>query len=146
MYARTNTAKRRTGATLIDVATGSMLLAVLMIPSLHLIGKSKSSNRRLAIRDALLFEADDVMENVKVALADPATFVSAHGTPVDRTQAIALSDLPNCVSRVRITADTSVAPAQLLTIDVEVWHDVDRDGSLDANESSESLRTQQAAP
>ncbi len=141
-----NMKTRRTGATLIDVATGSMILAVLLIPSVHLIGKAKSSNRRVTTRDALLYAGDNSMESVKAALADPAAFAAAYGTTTDRVQSILVADVPDCASRLRIAADGSVAPAQLLTIVVDVWQDLNRNGLIDADEPSETLRTQQASP
>ena len=136
----------RRGATLIDVATGSMLLAVMLIPSVHLIGKSRSSNQRLATRETILYQADQVIENVKIALSEPAAFTSAMATPVDSTQPIPSSDIPNLISRVRIAADATVAPARLLTVVVDVWQDQNGNGSPDRGEPTESIRTQWATP
>jgi hypothetical protein len=131
---------------LIDVAVGSMLLAVLLIPSVHMMGKSKSSNHRLAIRDALVFEADQLLENVKIALADNSAFDAAVLVPTDRSTPMAISDVPHAMSRVRVSTDPSVAPSPLLTIIVAVWQDTDRDGNFDSGEPAESLRTQWASP
>ena len=139
-------ARRRRGATLIDVAVGSMLLAVLLIPSVHMMGKSKSSNHRLTIRDALVFEADQLLENVKISLADDASFDAAVRLPTDRSAAMTISDVPHAMSRVRVSADPSVAPTPLLTLVVDVWQDADRDGNLDSGEPVETLRTQWASP
>lgn len=139
-------ARRRRGATLIDVAVGSMLLAVLLIPSVHMMGKSKSSNHRLAIRDALVFEADQLLENVKIALANDTAFDAAVLSPSDRTAPMTISDVPHAMSRVRVSADPSVAPSPLLTLIVDVWQDTDRDGNLDSGEPVETLRTQWASP
>ncbi len=136
----------RTGATLIDVATGSMLMAVLLIPSVHLIGKSRSSNHRLETRDAILYEADQLLETTKVSLAEPAAFAAVFGTPLDRAAPIASGDVPHLVGRVRVAADATVAPAELLTILVDLWQDQNQNGRLDTGEPSQSLRTQWAAP
>jgi hypothetical protein len=143
---RTSLGQARAGATLIDVATGSMLLAVLLIPSVHLLGKSKSSQQRLATRETLLFAADQLIESTKVALSEAATFDAAVSNPVDTVQPVASSDVPNLTSRVRIAADAAVQPAILLTVLVDVWQDHDRNGVIDTDEPRESCRTQWSAP
>ena len=139
-------ARRRTGATLLDVATGSMLLAVLLIPSVHLIGESRSSNRRLQARDAILFEADQLVETAKASLSDPSVFDQVYARPLDRTQAVAASDVPNLMGRIRISADGTITTQRILTINVQVWQDKNRSGSPDADEPGETLRTQWAEP
>ena len=136
----------RRGASLIDVAAGSMLLAVLLIPSIHLIGESQSSHRRLDNRDIILYEADQLVESTRVALSEPAAFAAALATPADVVGAIAVSDGPDLTSRVRVAADTSLPTARLLSIVVDVWHDVDGDSRMDADEVSQTLRTQWAEP
>ncbi len=138
--------RHRRGATLLDVALGSMLLSVLLIPSVHLIGKSESSNRRLALRDVLLYEADQLMESTKVSLADQNAYNAALARPIDVRQGVVTTDAVNLFSRVRVAADTSIPSANLLTVLVEVWQDQDRDRQLDANEPSESFRSQWASP
>ena len=139
-------ARHRAGATLLDVATGSMLLAVLLIPSIHLIGESQASHRRLEHRDIILFEVERLMETTRVALAEPTAFDAVFATPIDAVRTIPVSDGPDLTSRVRIAADTSVPSARLITINVDVWHDADANSLLGANELSESVRTQWAAP
>ena len=139
--------KNRRGATLLDVAAGSMLLAVILIPSAHLIGQSQSSNARLTNRQRMLFEAENRLEATKIALSSPATFQVAWTTPADVKTPITVTDGPELNSRTRVFADTTVpAPAQLLTIDIEIWQDIDGDNNLDANEPSEAIRTQWASP
>ncbi len=138
--------KAKKGATLIDVAAGSMLLAVLLIPSVHLIGESRKSNHRLHRREAMLYQADQVMESTKVALGDPTAFAAALATPVDSSAAVTTSDIPDLHTRVRVAADPTVAPAQLLTIQVDLWQDQDGDAAFDRGEPIETLRTQWAAP
>lgn len=146
MQVTTKKRSSRRGATLIDVATGSMLLAVLLIPSVHLITESQSSQRRLAKRDIIDFEAEKLIESTKVALSDTAAFNAALASSVDVTGALTVSDGPDLTSRVRVSADTSASPAQLLTIVVDVWHDSNGNNLMDSGETGESLRTQWAAP
>ncbi len=137
---------RRAGATLIDVATGSMLLAVLLIPSIHLIGESRSVHRRLVNRDTMLFEAQQLVERTKVSLSEQAAFDAAFAMPVDVRGSIPVVDGPDLTSRVRLSADSGLPTARLLSIVVDVWYDSNRDSQLDANETSETLRTQWASP
>ena len=77
---RTKAAARRRGATLLDVAAGSMLLAVMLIPSAHLISQSQSCNARLAIRQTMLFEAENQLEATKIALSNALAFDLAWAT------------------------------------------------------------------
>jgi hypothetical protein len=139
-------ARRRRGTTLIDVAVGSMLLAVLLVPSVHLIGKSRASNHRLATRDAILYEADRLLESTKTTLGEPTAFNTVLATPSDITQLVPLGDVPNLASRIRVAADPSLPSVELLTILVDVWQDSNGNGSMDSDEPSESLRTQWASP
>lgn len=145
---RTNPIRRspRRGATLIDVATGSMLLAVLLIPSIGLISESQSMHRRLANHDTVLFEAEQLIESTKVALSEPAAFDAAYASPLDVPGTIAVSDGPDLNSRVRVAADGTVPGAKLLTVIVDVWHDIDGDLRVSVGEPSQSLRTQWAWP
>src|SRR6056297_570152 len=135
---------RRRGATLIDVATGSMILAVLLIPSVRLIGESQSMHERLAQRETILFEARRLIEETKVALSEPSTFAAAVVTPIDRRVAVSVSDGPDLTGRVRVGSDKSLPPGELLTIVVEMWHDENRNAVFDNFEQGEELRTQWA--
>lgn len=136
----------RQGATLLDVAVGSMLLAVLLIPSIHLVGEARSSQRRLDRRETMLFEAQELLEAAKIGLSETADFDAAYQNPVDSTGTINVSDGPDLASRLRIMADPSVAGAEIVTILVDVWDDQDGDSIRDANEPGQSLRTQWSAP
>jgi hypothetical protein len=137
---------RRRGATLIDVATGSMLLAVLLIPSIHLISESHSMHARLAHHDIVLFEAEQLIESTKVSLSEPTAFDAAYASGVDVAGTITVSDGPDLNSRVRVAADPGVPGARLLTIVVDVWHDIDGDLRVSPGEPNQSLRTQWASP
>ena len=136
----------RNGATLIDVATGSMLLAVLLIPSMRLISDSQSSTRRLHNRDIILFEAEQLIESSKVSLAEPVVFNAAFASPTDTTGRIPVTDGPDLTRRLRVAADRTIPTARLLNITVDVWVDSNGNLRMDADELSETLRTQWAAP
>tara|TARA_R110002049_G_scaffold4601_5_gene32771 strand:- start:1073343 stop:1073813 length:471 start_codon:yes stop_codon:yes gene_type:complete len=138
---------RRRGATLLDVAAGSMLLAVILIPSAHLISQSQSCHARLTNRKTMMFEAENQLEATKIALSSPAAFDLAWSNPTDVIREVTVADGPDLKSRTRISADPTIAaPARLLTIDIEVWQDFDGDDRLDASEPAENIRTQWASP
>ena len=136
----------RVGATLIDVAIGSMLLTVLLIPAVHMVGKSQSANRRLANRAIMLYESEQAIENLKVVLSEPLAFDSAMTTPIDDVRVILVSDGPDLVGRRRVAADPTMPTAQLVTIVSDVWYDADKDAVFDADEQGETLHTQWSAP
>lgn len=136
---------RRIGGTLIDVAVGSMLLSLLLIPSMQLISKSQMINLRLDDREAMLFEAEQVLEMTKIRLSDPATFGETYNRPIDDVSRRSVNGTSQYLVRLQVYPDRSLA-SELLTIEVSLWRDTDRDGRLDATETSESLRTQWASP
>ncbi len=136
----------RSGATLIDVALGSMLLTIILLPAIHMIGKSQSANRRLANREIMLYEAEQMIELLKVKLSEPASFDAVLAKPIDSTGKISVSDGPSLLGRTRVAADPSMPTAKLLTIIADVWNDVDQDGTFDPTEPGETLQTQWAAP
>ena len=149
IHCPTGTKRRihRRGATLLDVAAGSMLLAVMLIPSAHLISQSRSSGARLSSRQTMLFEAENRLEATKIALSDAASFNLAWATPTQDLSDIAVVDGPDLKSRTRVFSDSSVAPpARLLTIEVDVWQDINGDDAVDTGEPSERIRTQWASP
>ncbi len=137
---------KRVGATLIDVAIGSMLLTVLLIPAVHMVGKSQSANRRLTNRAIMLYESEQAIENLKVVLSEPLAFDSAMNTPIDDIRVIPVSDGPDLVGRRRVAADPTMPTAQLVTIVSDVWYDADKDAVFDADEQGETLHTQWSAP
>lgn len=94
----------------------------------------------------MMFEAERLLESTKVALSSAAAFDAAMSSTADTTQNLVITDGPDLAGRIRIAADTSVAPAQLLTIVVDVWRDTDGDGRYSSNEPGETLRTQWASP
>lgn len=143
---RNNRMMIRRGATLIDVAIGSMLLSVILIPAVRMVGKSQSANRRLANREIMLYEAEQVIENLKVNLSEPTNFAASLTNPIDDTRRIPISDGPDLVRRSRVSTDTTMPSARLVTIIVDVWYDIDTDGVFDAGEQGETLQTQWSAP
>lgn len=136
----------RRGATLLDVAIGSMLLALLLIPSVKLIGESRASRARLKIRDAVVFEAEQLVERTKISLSEPSEFDSAYNSGTDTQGDIWIGDGPRLRRRVRVGPDPTFKQERLVTIIVDVWHDENRNRVMDANEIGETLRTQWAAP
>jgi hypothetical protein len=129
-----------------DVIAGSIIMSSLLIPSAHLINQSRASAHRLDVRQALLSDAEEVIETAKISLSEPAAFSAAHASGIDTVNKHETTFGSFSVVRTQITADRSVLPARLVTIMVEAWYDDDRDGRLDATETSAALRTQFAAP
>lgn len=138
--------RARRGATLLDVATGSMILAILLVPAVHLISESRSAHHRLVQREIALFEANRLLEAAKVSLSDATAFDAALRRPVDSRMTIPVSDGPDLQGRLTIEKDMTLATADLLTLNVDVWRDVNANGRHDADETGEKLRTQWAAP
>lgn len=137
---------RRRGTTLMDVIAGSVIMSSLLIPSAHLINQSRANAHRLDARQALLSDAEEVIEATKISLSEPAVFSAAHTGGIDTVNKHETTFGSFSVVRTRIDADRSVLPARLVTIMVEAWYDDDLDGQLDASETSATLRTQFAAP
>lgn len=136
--------RARSGATLLDVALGSMLLSLLLVPSLHLIGESRASRSRLRLRDTILFEAETAMEKYKTALSRPGYFRRAHRSGIQRRANLRLTDGPRLRQRVQMFADPSMTDQPLVTIVVSVWQDTNRNWRVDDGEPSETLRSQWA--
>ncbi len=145
-YYRKNRRRARKGATLIDVAVGSMLMASLLIPSLHLMGESQQNTQRLAIRQTLLHTAEQQIEALKVRLSEPAAFTNTLARPIFETRNITTTmGIPSRVE-IRAVSDPTVGAAELLTLSAIAWHDKDRNGAVDSGEPVIRLRTQWMAP
>ncbi|MEM1070584.1 MAG: hypothetical protein AAGI63_16900 [Planctomycetota bacterium] len=136
----------RLGATLLDVALGSMLLSTLLIPAVHLIGESYAARARLKTRDTILFEAEAAMERAKMSLSRTGYFRRAHRSGIQQRANIRLTDGPRLRRRTRMTADPTMTDEQLVNVVVEVWQDDNRNWRIDLGEPNETLRTQWAAP
>lgn len=136
----------RCGSTLIDVAVGSMLMASLLIPSLHVMSESQKNTQRLAVRQTLLQTAEQQVETLKVRLSEPSVFASTLIRPLleDRTVTTSMG-IPARV-RVQASSDSTVSPGQLLTLTIHAWYDEDQDSRMDTNEIVSTLRTQWARP
>ncbi|MDG2222610.1 MAG: hypothetical protein P8L85_14620 [Rubripirellula sp.] len=129
-----------------DVSLGAMLLALLLIPAVKLMGESRASKMRLRLRDAILFEAETLLEQTKISLADSAFFDAAYKADKDDSANLSLVDGPLLRQRIRIEADDTMADERLVNVVVNVWRDQDLDGQMDAAEIGETLRTQWSAP
>jgi len=138
--------QRRRGATLLDVALGSMLLSLLLIPSMHLVGESRATRARLKLRDTILFEAETAMEQSKTSLSRTGFFRRAHRSGIQQRANLRLTDGPRLRRRVQMSPDTTIAGESLVNIVVHVWDDRNRNWRIDENEMHETLRSQWAAP
>lgn len=143
---RTRQARRRCGATLIDVAIGSMLLSILLIPVVKMMGQSQTLTARLNDRDAMLFEAEQIVETLKLSLAETSQFDRVHSRGIDQVTRVAASNGKSYIARSQVYADTTMPTSPLISIDVTVWIDANRNSAVDVTETSETLRTQLARP
>ena len=142
------TSKHRRGATLLDVATGSMLLSVLLIPSLHLLTRSQKMNRRLKLHEAMLFEADQLLQQRKIQYSDPVSFTKAWARPMSSPEPskIVTEDGQKLAASVLVQRDTSVKSSKLLSITCQVWQDRNRNGRVDEDEPVEQLQSHWGEP
>lgn len=145
-FNRFRRANHRRGATLIDVAIGSMLLSLLLIPVVKMMGQSQTLTARLNDRDAMLFEAEQLVETLKLNLSESSQFDLAHSRGIDQVSRVATSSGKTFITRSQAYADTTLTSSPLISIDVTVWIDANRNGAVDAVETSEMLRTQMARP
>lgn len=149
---RSKLAKRRNGATLIDVAMGSMLLAVVLIPTVSLIRDSERTHRERSNREVMLFESERLIEDSKIWLRSTSGGITnfqsvVAGRRQNWASAIAVADAPPLRSTTTIERDTSLGriggvEVQLVTIDIVVWQDRNGNRRTDADEPSETLTTQ----
>ncbi|WP_442510771.1 hypothetical protein SH528x_002414 [Novipirellula sp. SH528] len=140
--------KHRRGATLLDVVTGSMLLSVLLIPSLHLVTRSQKMNRRLKLHEAMLFEADQLLQQRKLQLSDQVSFTKAWARPMSSPEpsSIVTEDGQKLAAGVLVQRDTSVTSSKLLSITCQVWQDRNRNGRVDEDEPVEQLQSHWGEP
>lgn len=141
--------QKRRGATLIDVAAGSMLLAIILIPSARLLRENESMHRSMQARETMLFEAEQLIEQARIDTAETGAFQSAlnRSRPMLRDVKLDSSDGPELRGQVTTFRDPTVGTSvPLLTIDCTVWQDKNNNGRLDVGEPAESLRTQRAQP
>ena len=134
----------RQGATLMDVIAGSMLMSTLLIPSSRLMNESRANTHRLNVRQSLIDDAKQVMEQTRIDLSRTSFFDDAYAGRLDSKPTTPFNSFS--VVQVHFEADKDFSPNELLTIVVDAWHDDDTDGQLDAGESVATLRTQFAAP
>lgn len=138
--------RRRRGATLIDVAIGSMLLSLLLIPVVKMIGQSQTMTARLNDRDAMLFEAEQIVETSKLKLADPSEFDRAYNSSIDDITKVVSPSGKVYLAQLQVYPDKTMPSSPLASVDVTVWIDANTNARIDANETSETLRTQLARP
>ncbi|MEM9585636.1 MAG: hypothetical protein AAGA03_00020 [Planctomycetota bacterium] len=129
-----------------DVALGSMLLALLLVPATRVLRESRTLAHRLDVRESLLFQAERTIEATKVTLSEPAAFASALSGAVT-IQPNPGAEYPGVQSQITLTVDRSVpGSTNLITINVQTWQDVDGDNRIDQDEPVEQLRTQWGPP
>lgn len=131
----------RHGSTLLDVAAGSAILSLLLIPALGMMGRSNELTNRMAVVDTMLFEANRLMESTKITLCDPTAFAKGAGA---RDEPLDVDGTDRLRGVVTVQPDASISG--LLTIDVTVFQDSNRSGGLDTHELRRAIRTQWSQP
>lgn len=137
-------ARRRRGATLIDVAMGSWLLAVVLIPSVKLLRHNERLHRTAQLHDVMLSEADRLAQQTTIDLhrrsaGDLIWTRDQAGTPT----AITVVNTPPLLGKVDFTRDRTLPlTVDALQMTVTVWRDEDGDRRVDADEPREQLLSQ----
>lgn len=141
----------RRGATLIDVAVGSMLLAVVLIPSLQLMRENETLFRQRALSELALYECEQLLAQRKIWLqrrngaATNFDVVLVNGSDQE-SGLITPADSPPLRGETVVTRDSSLSAATGLTveivrIDATVWRDANNNQRVDADEAVERLST-----
>lgn len=133
--------RQRVGASLIDVAAGAAVLSLILIPAMKMMGKSTNLVADMALKDALLFEAERSIQTQMITLCDVGEFDRAR-SPGDQP----IVDNSSKQFRVRTELVRDPQIADLLTIRCVAYQDSNANGRLDTTETQQSLQTQWCRP
>lgn len=131
----------RRGASLIDVAVGAAVLSLVLVPAMQLMGKSTTLVSDMAVREALLFEAERAIHTQMIELCVGSAFDSAR-SPGD--QPVTDNHSKQYRIRTRVIRDPQIA--NLLTIRCVAYQDANSNGRLDSDELQKTLQTQWCRP
>ena len=133
--------KRRRGSSLIDVAAGAAVLSLMLIPAMQMMGDSNRRLSDLALKDALLFEAERAIHTRMITLSEASEFDRARST-TDQP----VSDNNSKQYRIKVEHERDPQVAGLLTIRCTAYQDVNSNGRLDSDETQQMLQTQWCRP
>lgn len=133
--------QRHRGSSLIDVAAGAAVLSLILIPAMQMMGKSNSRLSDLALKDALIFEAERAIHTSMITLSDPAGFRRARAL-IDQP----VRDNGSKQFRTRIEHIQDPQIVDLLTIRCTAYQDTNSNGRLDIDETQQVLQTQWCRP
>lgn len=131
----------RRGASLIDVAAGAAVLSLVLIPAMQLMGKSTILLSDMAIKEALLFEAERAIQTQLIELCDVDAFDLAT-SPGD--QPVTDNHSKQYRTRMQLIRDPQIVG--LLTIRCIAYQDTNANGRLDSDELQQTLQTQWCRP
>lgn len=133
--------QKHRGSSLIDVAVGAAVLSLVLIPAMQMMGKSNSRLSDLALKDALIFEAERAIHTRMITLCDVGEFSRAPGLT---DQPIKDNGSRQYRARVEHIRDPQIA--DLLTIRCTAYQDANSNGRLDIDETQQVLQTQWCRP
>ncbi len=137
--------RRRVGSTLLDVALGASVLAILLVPSMHLVSQHEQIATRTQLRERLLYEADRILQEQRILLRDRQVLNDAFGSPAETLTKLSIDSFPNCLTKISWVPELNVGSKStpLVTVIVDVWQDRNGNQTADSDEPFQSLRTHQ---
>ena len=130
----------RHGAALLDVISASVLVALLIVPSVRLTIQAQENSRRLELRNELSVRCASLLEEEIAAVQR-----SFRSRTRQRRIRYDGTDF-RCVIRSSDAANNGGVPSRIMCISVLLWHDENRNGTLDISEQSAFLLTRITAP
>lgn len=128
----------RRAASLLEVAIASMMMAMLLVPSIKLVAQSDAMHRRLTDRDELLLHARSVADEFRFEVRDPVQFDRRQ----NRTLAVRNVDSDTLERvRARITTSSDLS-GQLMRVNIQTWSERGGNRRPDPGEPSVTLDTQ----
>ena len=128
------------GAALLDVIAASVLVGILIVPSVKISAQVQESCRRLEMRNELALRCASVLEEEIAYLQQ--SFKSRSRQQLIRYEG---RDL-RCVIQSSDAAVDGGLPSRIICVSVLLWHDENHNGSLDSSEQSMFLLTRVVAP
>jgi type II secretory pathway pseudopilin PulG len=137
--------RRRRGATLVEVAIATMMLAVLIVPAVKLVGQSRDLQRRVTDENELVWQAENLLDRYRIEMKRSSQFNTYYSTGLNRVDDLQSLHLASVKGRVQIARDRSTT-GRLVTLSVETWSDANRNGRRDGDERFVALRSAVSAP
>lgn len=121
--------RRRRGTSLLEVVSASILIGVIMVPSLDLLRQTQDANEQLEINHAMTTLGVSTLEEQLAAASRDFRAATINGD----FRRHRLADVKFRARRSESLADGGM-PGRLISVVVTIWHDRDDDGRRDADE------------